>query len=38
MKDDVQFKVPNIILKILIPSAGVLNFDGKLKGDLATHF
>jgi hypothetical protein len=38
MKDDVQFKVPNIILKILIHLDAVLNFDGKLKGDLATHF
>jgi hypothetical protein len=44
MKDDVKVKVPNENPKILIPSNGVVNWDGvlksndKLKGDHATHF
>ncbi len=44
MKDDVKVKVPNKTPKTLIPSDGVVNWDGvlefggKLKGDHATHF
>jgi hypothetical protein len=42
MKDDVNDEVPNKTLKILIPSNGVVNWDGVsnngLKGDHATHF
>jgi hypothetical protein len=43
MKDDVKVKVPNRAPKILIPSNGVVNWDGvlkfggKLEGDHATH-
>jgi hypothetical protein len=44
IKDDVSDEVPNGILKILIPSNGMVNWDGVLKsggrleGDHATHF
>jgi len=44
MKDDVKIKVPNEIPKALIPSDGVVNWDGvlkfggMLKGDHAMHF
>jgi hypothetical protein len=44
MKDDLNDELPNGIPKILIPSNGVLNWDGVLKlgdmseGDYATHF
>jgi hypothetical protein len=44
MKDDVKVKVPNGTLKILIPSYGVVNWDGvlnssgKLQSDHATYF
>ncbi len=44
MKDDVNDKVPNGTPKTLIPSNGMVNFDGvlklssKLEGDHATHF
>jgi hypothetical protein len=44
MKDDVKVKVPNGTSKILIPSNGVVNWDGLLKfngrleGDHAMHF
>jgi len=44
MKDDVKIKVPNRTPKTLILSDevvnwdGVLKYDGKLKGDHATHF
>jgi hypothetical protein len=31
MKDDVKVKVPNKTSKILIPSNGVVNWDGVLK-------
>jgi hypothetical protein len=43
MKDDVNDEVPNGIPKTLIPSDGVVNWDGVLKlssrleGDHATH-
>jgi hypothetical protein len=43
MKDDVNDEVPSGIPKILIPSDGVVNWDGMLKsrdrpkGDHATH-
>jgi hypothetical protein len=44
MKGDVNDVVPNGIPQTLIPSNGVVNWDGvlkwndKLKGDHATHF
>jgi hypothetical protein len=44
MKDDVNDEVPNGTPKTMIPSNGVVNWDGvlklgdKLKGDHATHF
>jgi hypothetical protein len=44
MKDGVKIKVPNGTPKTLIPSDGVVNWDGvlqssgRLKGDHATHF
>jgi hypothetical protein len=45
MKDDVKDEVPNVTLKTLIPSNGVLNKDdgvlklgGKLQGDHVAHF
>jgi hypothetical protein len=44
MKNDLKAKVPNGTPKILIPSDGVINWDGVLKfggrleGDHATHF
>jgi hypothetical protein len=44
MKNDVKIKVPNKTSKILIPSNGVVNWDGMLKsggkseGDHVTHF
>jgi hypothetical protein len=44
MKDDVKVEVPNKAPKILIPSYGVVNWDGVLKfggrleGDHVTHF
>jgi hypothetical protein len=44
MKDDLNDEVPNGTSKTLIPSNGVLNYDGVLKlgdrpgGDHATHF
>jgi hypothetical protein len=44
MKDDVKVKVPNGIPKILIPSNGVVHWDGvlkfgdRLKGDHAMQF
>jgi hypothetical protein len=44
MKDDVKVTMPNRTSKILIPSDGVvnwdgvLNFGGKPKGDRAMHF
>ncbi len=44
MKDDVKVEVPNGTLKILIPSYGVVNWDGvlnsggKLESDHATFF
>jgi hypothetical protein len=44
MKNDVKVKVPNGTAKTLIPSNGVVNWDGVLKsngrpkGDHATHF
>jgi hypothetical protein len=43
IKDDVSDEVPNGILQILIPSNGMVNWDGvlklggKLEGDHATH-
>jgi hypothetical protein len=44
MKDDVKVKVPNGTPKTLIPSNGVVNWDGVLKfgggseGDHVMHF
>jgi hypothetical protein len=44
MKDDVKVKVPNKTPKTLIPSNGVVNWDGvlkfggRLKVDHAMHF
>jgi hypothetical protein len=44
MKDDVKVMVPSGTPKTLIPSNGVVNWDGALKfdgkpeGDHATHF
>jgi hypothetical protein len=44
MKDDLNDEVPNGTPKTLIPSNGVLNWDGvsklgnKTKGDHVTHF
>jgi len=44
MKDDVKIQVPNKPPKTLIPSDGVVNWDGLLKfggrpeGDHAMHF
>jgi len=44
MKDDVKIKVPNGTPKTLIPSNGVVNWDGvlkssdKLESDHAMHF
>jgi hypothetical protein len=44
MKDDVKVQVPNKTPKTLIPSTGVVNWDGVLKysgrleGDHAMHF
>jgi hypothetical protein len=43
MKDDVKVKVPNKTLKTIIPSDGVVKWDGvlkyggKLEGDHDTH-
>jgi hypothetical protein len=44
MKNDVKNEVPNGTSKTLIPSDGVVNwdgllkFDGRLEGDQLTHF
>jgi hypothetical protein len=44
MKNDLKVEVPNGTPKILIPSNGVINWDGvlrfggRLEGDHATHF
>jgi hypothetical protein len=44
MKDDVKIKMPKEIIKTLIPSDGVVNWNGVLKssgrpkGDHAMHF
>jgi len=44
MKNDMKFEMPNKTPKTLIPSNGVVNWDGvlksnsKLKGDHVMHF